>query len=116
MNQDVLIVPVVFFSIILPIIIWLVVRHRERITMIEKGLSSEEIKAIFSRNPIKFTLDRLSSLKWGILFVLSGLAIMLGVFLHQKYYVDEGIIFGMVTLFVGVGLILFYSIAIKKQD
>ena len=88
-------------------------RHKERITMIEKGLSSEEIKALYARDVRR---DPLSSLKWGILFVLAGIAIMLGNYLHDHYAVDEGAIVGMVILFVGIGLVAFYSIAAKKMN
>jgi hypothetical protein len=115
MSEDVFIVPVVMLCMMIPIVVWLLIRHRERIAVIEKGLPSEDIKAIFARNPIRFRHDPLTSLKWGILFILGGLAVMLGIFLHDKYYVDEGVIVGMVCLFVGIGLIFFYGIAAKKE-
>jgi hypothetical protein len=79
--------------------------------MIEKGLSSDEIKAMYSRDVRR---DPLSSLKWGILLVLAGMALMLGVFLRERYFVDEGVIIGMICLFVGIGLVIFYGIASKK--
>ena len=107
-------VPVMFFLVVGAIIlIWLIVKHRERMTMVEKGLSTEEIKAMYARDVKR---DPLSSLKWGILFVLGGVAVMLGNFLVQRYDVEPGIIIGMVTLFVGVGLVVFYTIAAKKVD
>lgn len=88
-------------------------RNRERMAMIEKGLTSEEIKAMYTRDVSR---DPLSSLKWGILFVLAGAAIMFGNFLHRQFGVDDGVIVGMVCLFVGVGLVVFYSVASKKID
>ena len=88
-------------------------RNRERMAMIEKGLSSDEIKAMYAR---EIRRDPLNSLKWGILFVLGGVAIIAGNYLHHQYGVDEGIIVGMVILFVGVGLVLFYGIASKKNQ
>ena len=87
-------------------------RHKERITMIEKGLSGDEIKALYARDVRR---DPLGSLKWGILSVLAGIAIMLGNYLHDYYAVDEGVIVGMVFLFVGIGLVAFYGIASKKM-
>ncbi len=88
-------------------------RNRERMAMIEKGLTSDEIKAMYSRD---IRRDPLNSLKWGILFVLAGVAIMLGNYLHEHYGVEEGIIVGMVCLFVGIGLVAFYIVASKKTE
>ena len=86
-------------------------RNRERMAMIEKGLSSDEIKAMYARDVKR---DPLQSLKWGILFVLGGVALMLGNYLHDAYNVDEGVVVGMVILFVGIGLVAFYGIAAKR--
>jgi hypothetical protein len=88
-------------------------RNRERMAMIEKGLSSDEIKAMYSRDVKR---DPLQSLKWGILFVLGGVALMLGNYLHDTYAVDGGVVVGMVILFVGIGLVAFYGIAAKKVN
>ena len=54
------------------------------------------------------------SLSAGILFVLGGVALMLGNYLHDAYNVDEGVVVGMVILFVGIGLVAFYGIAAKR--
>ncbi len=88
-------------------------RNRERMAMIEKGLTSEEIKAMYARDVKR---DPLQSLKWGLLFLLAGIAIMLGNFLHDYYGVDGGVVFGMVILFAGIGLVAFYAIAAKKMN
>jgi hypothetical protein len=91
-------------------------RHRERMGMIEKGMKAEDIKAMFGRS---FEEPHpLTSLKWGIVLVSVGLAVMLGLFLHSAYNNIEGGIFpGLVAVFGGAGLILFYFIANRKvQD
>ena len=91
-------------------------RHRERMGMIEKGMKAEDIKAMFGRS---FEEPHpLTSLKWGIVLVSVGLAVMLGLFLHSAYTNIEGGIFpGLVAVFGGAGLILFYVIANRKvQD
>ncbi|HTK82175.1 MAG TPA: DUF6249 domain-containing protein [Bacteroidota bacterium] len=88
-------------------------RNRERMAMIEKGLSSDEIKALYARDVKR---DPLQSLKWGILFVLAGIALMLGNYLHDAYAVDGGVVVGMVILFVGIGLVAFYTIASKRMS
>lgn len=111
-SDEVIAIPIIMIlASAIVFIVYLTTRHRERMAMVAKGLGSEEIKAMYSRNGNRSPLN---SLKWGILFVLGGIAIMLGNFLHTTYFVDEGIIVGMVCLFVGIGLVWFYGIAAKK--
>lgn len=113
-SDDVIAIPVITVIVTaIVFIVYLTTRHKERLSMIAKGLGSEEIKAMYARDGNRSPLN---SLKWGILFVLGGIAIMLGNFLHTTYYVDEGIIVGMVCLFVGIGLVWFYGIAAKKNS
>ena len=90
-------------------------RHRERMGMIEKGMKAEDIKAMFGWN---FTEPHpLTSLKWGIVFVAVGLAAMLGLFLRSVYSLEGGIFPGLIAIFGGAGLILYYVIAKSKvQD
>jgi hypothetical protein len=115
MNGDFIAIPVLFIifgSIVM--IIHIATRHKERIIMITKGLTMDEIKAYHTRYPGQG--DPLSSLKWGILFTFTGLAVLIGNFLHEKYYVDDGVIVGMVCIFAGVALLLFYGIASKRSQ
>lgn len=104
---------VLFLSVAAVIIMGMASRHRERITMIEKGLSSEDIKALYTREQNR--TNPMGVLKWGILFVFVGLAVLLGTYLDQVYHLDDGIMVGLVTLFGGLGLVVFYGIASKKQ-
>ncbi len=85
-------------------------RHRERVMMIEKGLSAEEIRSLYAR---AVRNRPLLALKWGMLFISVGLAIVLSLIATQVYYVDEGIYPGLIILFAGLGLVLFYQIAKK---
>ncbi len=101
-----------FVSVVL---IWggfLLTRHRERMAIIERGLGSEEVKALYERR--MWHIGPLASLKWGIVFVCIGLAVVVGVWLHGAYDVQEGVIPGMIALFAGAGLIVFYAIARNK--
>lgn len=112
--EPILIPITLFLSTAAVLIVWLTLRHRERIAMVEKGLSSEEIKAIYTRN---IKRDPLTSLKWGILFVFGGVAAVVGSIMHDYLHIDEGgAIIGMVAIFVGAGLLLFYRIASKKTS
>lgn len=101
-----------FLSTAAVLIVWLTVRYRERVAMVEKGLSGEEIRAIYAK---RIKRDPLTSLKWGILFTFGGIAVVVGNILHDYFYFDEeGAIISMVAIFIGAGLLLFYRIASKK--
>lgn len=110
--EDIL-VPIVFFLTVAAIWgTWLLTKHKERITMIEKGLKAEDIKSLYERGTMR--VNPLSSLKWGIVFVGIGLAVIIGMWLHEAYYVDEAIFPALIALFGGIGLIIFYVLAKKK--
>ena len=89
-------------------------RHRERMGMIEKGMKAEDIKAMFGRS---FREPHpLTSLKWGIVLVAVGFAVLLGLFLHSAYNMEGGIFPGLIAVFGGAGLVLFYFIANRKSQ
>lgn len=111
--QDIAIVSIVFLSITLVIGTFLLTRHRERTMIIEKGMSPDEIRALVSSGG--FRTHPLSSLKWGIVFISVGLAALLGVWLESMYHNDGGFIPGLIALFGGAGLVLFYVIASRKE-
>ena len=113
MNGQEVIVPIIFFITVG--VIWgayVLTRHKERITMIEKGLKADEVKSLYARAGGR--VHPLVSLKWGIIFVAIGLAVLLGVWLRETYLVQEGVFPGLIALFGGAGLIVFYMIARKK--
>ena len=87
-------------------------RHRERVLMIDKGLTPEEIRSLYNR---AVRSRPLLALKWGIIFVSIGLAIIVSLVASEVYYVDEGIYPALIALFGGLGLILFYRIAKKAE-
>lgn len=115
MSDDWIAIPIVsvIFSTIVAVI-FLVTRHRERITMITKGLTPEEVKAYYTKS---LTIgDSLNSLKWGILFVFVGAALLVGNFLRERYSLDDGVTFGIVCICAGCALLIFYVIASKKAQ
>jgi hypothetical protein len=103
---------IVFLSITLIIGTYLLTRHRERIQMIEKGMTAEEIRSMIQFGGFK--TDPLSSLKWGMVFIGVGLAVVTGIWLHNAYMIDEGVMPGLIALFGGIGLVVFYFIAGRK--
>lgn len=98
------------------IIFWyLYSRHRERMRLIEKGLTPEEVKSYFQTEQSKpKPKNPYSSLKFGILLTFTGLGIFLGNLLYELYDFEEGFIFGVVIFFAGLGLLLYFIIVNAK--
>lgn len=106
----------IIFSLGIPgIIIFFLIysRHREKMRLIEKGISAEEASRYFKtieqkeRNPY-------SALKWGILLAFFGAGLIIGNILETQYDFDEGVVFGLIMLFVGLGALLYFVILNSK--
>jgi preprotein translocase subunit YajC len=108
-------IPITFFVLIGVLLYYgITSRHKERMTMLEKGFSAEQMRSLAHREFRGYS--PLSSLKWGIIIVAIGLAIIVGNFLRAIYNVDESIVVGVVFLFAGLALVIFYFIASKKMQ
>lgn len=115
MRGEEVLIPIVFFLTIAGI--WgftLLTRHKERMTMIDKGLKPEDMKALYERGTLR--INPLSSLKWGMIFAFVGVAALIGMYLRSAYFVEEGIYPALMCLFGGLGLIAFYLLANKKMQ
>lgn len=113
MSPEEVIIPVVLFLSIA--LIWgmiILTRHKERMTMIDKGLTPEDIKSMYQKGMLR--VNPLSSLKWGIIFLAIGVAAVLGMWIHSSYIVGDEIIPALMAIFGGIGLIIFYSLAARK--
>ncbi len=88
-------------------------RHRERMSMIEKGLRPADFQQPGMPRPSFLSAD--SSLKWGLLTVFVGLGIFFANWLHEARFMDEGPAgFGSVFVFGGIALVLHYIIAARR--
>jgi hypothetical protein len=106
-----IVVAIVFaFPVVLT---WIIIRHKEHAAIIEKGLSPEEMKSLYGN--LGKAPSPLSSLKWGILLITVGAALMIGLWLRDIQNMDEGFIPGMMALGGGIGLLAFYFFAKKEQ-
>jgi hypothetical protein len=116
MGPHEVIVPITLFLTIGAVLgFMLLSRHKERMSMIDKGLKAEDMKAVYERGALR-PPNPLSSLKWGLMLIGIGIAVVLGMILRAAYGADvEGGIYpGLMALFGGFALILFYFIARKK--
>ena len=78
--------------------------YRMRRQIIEKGLVDEKVKNLFA-GPI--TTE--TSIKWGMVLIGVGLAILLGEMF--PYSISDEITVSLIFLFSGIGLIVFYLIS-----
>jgi hypothetical protein len=85
--------------------------YRIRQKLIEKGMVDEKVRFL---NLAALGQSTGSSLKWGMVLVLTGLAI----FIVQLYDVSGEMILAIILIAAGAGLLLYYLFAdrlIKKQ-
>lgn len=92
---------------------WLYTKHRERMRLIEKGLTPDEVKAYFSETNSK-PRNPYSSLKWGILLTFLGIGIFLANLFEGIYDLEEGVMMGIIILFAGIGFLVYYGVVSSK--
>lgn len=94
---------------VIPLIIFLVHRHRERKMLIEKGMDINILESEKQQNSI-------NSLKYGIFLIGLAVGILVGNILAEyTLMLEEVAYFSMIFLFGGAALIIFYSIAKKEK-
>lgn len=99
------------------VIVWggfILTRHKERMALIEKGTGAEDIKSLYARE--RRTFSPLSNLKWGMILIGVGVAILFAMWLREVYMMDEGVFPGMIALLGGLALVIFYLFARKKAS
>src|SRR5690349_21808393 len=77
--------------------------------MIEKGYVNEDTQAIFKKNTDE---NRYSSLKWGLIILFGGLALVLMDFID--YDSRSPLPYGLFAVFVSLGFLIYYFI-VKKE-
>ncbi len=87
-------------------------RHRERMAMIEKGLTPAEMASV---SPRRFLAHPLTNLKWGLLALFVGFGIFVGNYVQSVTMMDEGpAFFGSIFISGGLALVVYYVIAARK--
>jgi|WetSurMetagenome_2_1015567.scaffolds.fasta_scaffold44783_3 hypothetical protein len=102
------------------IIFWVFyAKHRERMRLIDKGLTPDEVKNYFKaefKERDKRPRNPYGALKWGILLLFLGIGFVAAKVLEQKFDFDDGITFGVVLLFIGAGFLTYYLIVRGRID
>ena len=92
-------IPISLFAMVFGIV-YLAIRRKERMALIEKGLSADVLEA-HRRTP--------STLKWGMVFLGVGIGILIGRILAEYTMLgEEESFFSMVFLFGGLSLLIYY--------
>jgi hypothetical protein len=103
-------IPISFFAMVFGIV-YLVVRRKERLAMIEKGADP----SIFKKGS-----PSMESLKWGLLFVGIGTGILLGkLFAAYSCLGEEASMFSMICLLGGISLVIYHFVErsiLKKES
>lgn len=99
-------IPIIFISLAAAVTMqYLKTRHKERMSLIEKGVSGEDLKYLLNlerqRKP-----RPVRSAMWGILLICVGLAILIGNLVSPEY--QEEFTISFIFLFPGIGLLLYY--------
>ena len=104
MNDLEFIIPVAFFVVVYGIF-QLYVRRKERLALIEKGLTAAVFNSESNVSP---------SLKYGIFCIGIAIGFLMGEILAEFTHLNEGIAYlSMIFLFGGIGLVVYYFIAKK---
>ena len=105
-------VPIVMFiSMAVIAVYFILARLKERKSLIESGLSGDDLKVFLSQRKKKnnpYTIATLAIIAMGI-----GLALLIGSFVEGS--MQEQLTFGMVLLFPGIGLFFLYMYMIKHE-
>src|SRR6056297_2491106 len=105
MNSLEFLVPVSFFALVYGIF-HLFIRRKERLALIEKGVTA----SIFNKDA-----DVSPSLKYGIFSIGIAIGFLMGEFLYKATTVNEGVAYlSMIFLFGGAALIVYYIIGRKN--
>ena len=101
-------IPMVMF-ITVGWIVKIVSDNKTRRLMIEKGEINENAKFLFDLPQKHYT----SSMKWGFVLVGVGVALLIAA---SSYSITEEATFGLMFLFAGIGLLVFYFITKRKDE
>ena len=107
-------IPIFLFAVIgTAVCFWLVTRHRERMSIIDKGVAADDIKALYQTS---WKIQPLSSLKWGLILVFLGAGLFIGVRLKETAGMSDGVTVATVAICGGIGLVVFYLLARRHAE
>lgn len=88
---------------------WIDSSHKQRMAIIEKGVSAEDLVGL------RRVGDPLTSLKWGLLGLFVGAGLLLGIILNTNFNVVDEATPALGLLMGGGALLVYYRIASGKR-
>jgi hypothetical protein len=115
MNGEFLVPVFLFGGIAAVMIVYYNNRHRERMTMIEKGFNPADFNT--KGVPVRewFRANPLTSLKWGLLATFVGIGLIIASYLDRMFIMHDSIYVSCMLVAGGLSLIIFYFIASRKS-
>jgi len=107
MNPEIIIVPIFFLAFVW--MVKIISDNRIKRMLIEKGKLDESAKFLSQQQA---AANPLSSVKWGLVLIGIGAALLLSQFF--PYTFSDEAIFGLISLFAGLGFLIYYFLS-KKQ-
>ena len=100
-------VPISVFGMILGIV-YLVIRKRERLALIDKGVDASIFMTKKQTN---------ATLKWGLFLIGLGVGLLIAeILVKSTSMTDEAAYFSMIFLFGGIALLVSYFLDKKKEE
>ncbi len=106
------VLPLVIIFPTIFLIVKAALNYSTRKQLIQKGLVNEDIKHLFYGNGSNIERYLPSSLKWGLVMVFAGLALV--VIKLMPYYIEGEVVFGVMLIAAGAGLLVYYAFASKR--
>jgi len=114
-GPEVLIPLTMFISIGAVFITWIMARHRERMSAMERGMTPEMMRSLFGKEMKR--RDKFKTLKWGMMFLFMGIAFAVVSYLDSTLErFSDGFKFAAIALSIGSALILTYYIAGRQEE
>lgn len=114
MDSDVFIVAIVFGSLVF--VIKTLSDNRMRRYLVQQGQVNENLQYLY-QDRLAYSVP--TALKWGMVLLAIGLAVMVGEIVGGFAHLDEHVFFALMFIFGGGALIAYYFIArrmVKKEQ
>jgi dolichol kinase len=86
--------------------------HKERLMAIERGMEVPPLPAEFFQGRAKAETSLLSNLRWGLIWLLLGLAIAAAIILNGD---SARAAWGLIPIAIGLAQLIFYSIGRRQE-
>ena len=103
-------IPIILFIIIGFVISFhLMTRSKERQLLIEKDISTEDLKILYSKS-----LNRYRTAKWAFILLFGGVGLFIGIWLNEQTG-EDGYVPAAIAVSIGIGLLVWQKVYGSKE-